>query len=207
MKRQVEDSLRHLDIPRIFLEQLHCIPTEEMRAGKVFDHLRLLQEEGLISHFGASVETSEEALICLEQEGLASLQVIFNLFRQHVADEVFAKAAEKGVAIIVRVPLASGLLSGKFNAETQFAQNDHRNYNGEAVMYIMKITYWVMAKFTTGVSRVSKLCQLRPVSTQPMAKLRGNLYIAMTMKLYSLAISAISCAIIIPGWNKPLPIG
>jgi len=134
MKRHVEQSLEHLGVSQLFLEQLHCIPTEEMRSGKVFDHLRKLQQEGLIQHFGASVETSEEALLCLEQEGLASLQIIFNLFRQHVADEVFAKAKEKGVALIVRVPLASGLLSGKFNADTQFAEKDHRNFNanGEA---------------------------------------------------------------------------
>lgn len=134
MKRQVEDSLTHLDIPQLFLEQLHCIPTDEMRKGTVFDHLRKLQQQGLIKHFGASVETSDEALVCLEQEGLASLQIIFNLFRQHVAGEVFAKAKAKGVALIVRVPLASGLLSGKFNANTHFDPNDHRNYNanGEA---------------------------------------------------------------------------
>jgi len=134
IKRQAEDSLKHLDIPQLFLEQLHCIPTEEMRWGNVFDHLRKLQSEGVIKHFGASVETSEEALICLEQEGLASLQIIFNLFRQHVADEVFAKAKEKDVALIVRVPLASGLLSGKFTASTHFEKNDHRSYNanGEA---------------------------------------------------------------------------
>jgi aryl-alcohol dehydrogenase-like predicted oxidoreductase len=134
MKRQAEDSLRHLGISQLFLEQLHCIPTEEMRTGNVFDHLRKLQEEGLIKHFGASVETTEEALMCLEQEGLASLQIIFNLFRQHVADEVFAKAKEKGVALIIRVPLASGLLSGKFDENTRFEKNDHRNYNanGEA---------------------------------------------------------------------------
>jgi len=129
MKRQAEDSLKHLDVPQLFLEQLHCISTGEMQSGKVFDHLRKLQQEGLIKYFGASVETSEEALICLEQEGLASLQIIFNLFRQHVADEVFAKAKEKDVAIIVRVPLASGLLTGRFNEHTTFAANDHRNYN------------------------------------------------------------------------------
>jgi len=134
MKSHVEESLKHLDIPQLFLEQLHCIPTAEMRHGGVFDHLRRLQDEGLIRYFGASVETSEEALICLEQDGLASLQIIFNLFRQHVADEVFEKAYKKGVAIIARVPLASGLLTGKFNDSTTFAPNDHRNFNanGEA---------------------------------------------------------------------------
>jgi aryl-alcohol dehydrogenase-like predicted oxidoreductase len=134
MKRHVEDSLKHLGVSQLFLEQLHCIPTEEMRSGKVFDHLRSLQAEGLIRHFGASVETTEEALICLEQEGLASLQIIFNLFRQHVADELFEKAQKKGVALIVRVPLASGLLSGRFTKDTHFALADHRHYNanGEA---------------------------------------------------------------------------
>jgi aryl-alcohol dehydrogenase-like predicted oxidoreductase len=134
MKRQAEDSLKHLGLSRLFLEQLHCIPTGEMASGKVFDNLRKLQQEGLIKHFGASVETSEEALICLEQDGLASLQIIFNLFRQHVVDDVFAKAKEKDVALIIRVPLASGLLSGKFSADTVFAEKDHRNYNanGEA---------------------------------------------------------------------------
>ena len=134
MRSHVEKSLEHLQQQQLFLEQLHCIPTEEMRSGKVFDNFRKLQNEGLIRYWGASVETSEEALICLEQEGIASLQVIFNLFRQHVADEVFGKAKEKEVAIIVRVPLASGLLTGKFTDQTIFAATDHRNYNksGEA---------------------------------------------------------------------------
>ena len=129
MKRQVEQSLKNLDISQLFLEQLHCIPTEELRSGKVFKHLRSLQEEKLLKHWGVSVETSEEALLCLEQDGLASLQIIFNLFRQHVSEEVFKKAKEKNVALIIRVPLASGLLSGKFNASTQFAPTDHRNFN------------------------------------------------------------------------------
>lgn len=95
MRDHVESSLKNLGLSKLFLEQLHCIPTAELRSGNVFDHFRKLKEEGLIENWGASVETSEEALICLEQEGLASLQIIFNLFRQHVADEVFAKAREK----------------------------------------------------------------------------------------------------------------
>lgn len=134
MRAHVEDSLQHLGLQQLFLEQLHCIPTGELRSGNVFTHLRKLQEERLIKHWGVSVETTEEALICLEQEGLASLQIIFNLFRQHVADEIFAKAKEKGVALIVRVPLASGLLTGKFTEQTTFQPKDHRNFNakGEA---------------------------------------------------------------------------
>lgn len=135
MRRQVESSLKNLGLSRLFLEQLHCIPTEVMRKGDVFVHLRKLQTEGLIENWGASVETSKEALLCLEQEGLASLQIIFNLFRQHVADEVFTKARERGVTIIVRVPLASGLLTGKFNEQTVFHPKDHRNYNADGTFF------------------------------------------------------------------------
>jgi aryl-alcohol dehydrogenase-like predicted oxidoreductase len=161
MKRQAEDSLRHLDISQLFLEQLHCIPTEEMKSGKVFDHLRKLQQEGLIRHFGASVETSEEALICLEQEGLASLQIIFNLFRQHVAGEVFAKAKEKDVALIVRVPLASGLLSGKFSQSTHFEKNDHRNYNANGEAFNAGETFSGI-DFATGVQFAGEMKALLP---------------------------------------------
>lgn len=161
MKRQVEDSLKHLDIPQLFLEQLHCIPTEEMRSGKVFDHLRKLQAEGLIKHFGASVETSEEALMCLEQEGLVSLQIIFNLFRQHVADEIFAKAKERGVALIVRVPLASGLLSGKFDENTRFEKTDHRNYNANGEAFNAGETFSGI-DFKEGVRLAQKMKALLP---------------------------------------------
>ena len=161
MRRQVEDSLRYLDVPQLFLEQLHCIPTEEMRSGKVFDHLRKLQQEGLIANFGASVETSEEALICLEQEGLASLQIIFNLFRQHVADEVFTKAAEKGVAIIARVPLASGLLTGRFNQQTAFAANDHRNYNANGEKFNVGETFSGI-EYNEGVRLSEKIGAMLP---------------------------------------------
>jgi len=161
MKSQAEDSLKHLDISQLFLEQLHCIPTEEMQAGKVFDNLRRLQQEGLIKHFGASVETSEEALICLEQDGLASLQIIFNLFRQHVADKVFAKAKEKNVAIIVRVPLASGLLTGRFNANTSFADNDHRNYNANGEKFNAGETFSGV-DFKEGVELANEIKALLP---------------------------------------------
>ncbi len=161
MKRQAEDSLQHLGVSQLFLEQLHCIPTEEMRSGKVFDHLRKLQQEGLIKYFGASVETSEEALLCLEQEGLASLQIIFNLFRQHVADEVFAKAKERGVAIIVRVPLASGLLSGKFDEHTQFNSTDHRNFNANGEAFNAGETFSGI-DFKEGVKLSNQIKQMLP---------------------------------------------
>jgi aryl-alcohol dehydrogenase-like predicted oxidoreductase len=171
MRRHVEASLKHLDVPHLFLEQLHCIPTEEMQAGKVFDYLRKLQSEGLIRHFGASVETSAEALICLEQEGLASLQIIFNLFRQHVADEVFAKAKEKGVAIIVRVPLASGLLTGKFTGQTTFAAKDHRNYNANGEAFNAGETFSGI-DFQQGVKLSQEIKTLLPDDRMPQWAIR-----------------------------------
>lgn len=161
MKSNIESSLKNLDVSKLFLEQLHCIPTEEMRLGKVFDNYRKLKEEGLIENWGASVETSEEALICLEQEGLASLQIIFNLFRQHVADEVFAKAKERGVAIIVRVPLASGLLTGKFNEQTKFAEKDHRNYNANGEAFNAGETFSGV-EFSEGVKLSKQIASILP---------------------------------------------
>lgn len=161
MKRHVEESLEHLGVSQLFLEQLHCIPTEEIRSGKVFDNLRKLQQQGLIRYFGASVETSEEALICLEQEGLASLQIIFNMFRQHVAEEVFAKAKEKNVALIIRVPLASGLLSGKFKSDTVFGKDDHRNYNANGESFNAGETFSGIA-FDEGVQLADKIRTLLP---------------------------------------------
>lgn len=131
MLDHVEDSLNRLHMNSLFLEQLHCIPKDELQRGIVFDHLRRLQDEGYIDNWGASVESIDEALICLDEEGISSLQVIFNIFRQNVAKELFEKAAAKNVGIIVRVPLASGLLTGKFTEDTKFGFDDHRNYNAD----------------------------------------------------------------------------
>lgn len=161
MRKQVESSLKNLDISQLFDEQLHCIPTEELRKGDVFKHLQQLQDEKLIRHWGVSVETSEEALICLEQEGLASLQIIFNLFRQHVADEVFAKAKERDVAIIVRVPLASGLLAGRFNENTKFSETDHRNFNANGDAFNAGETFSGV-EFTKGVELSREIAGLLP---------------------------------------------
>lgn len=168
MKRHTEETLQHLQQDQLFLQQLHCIPTEEMAKGDVFDHLRRLQQDGLIKHFGASVETADEALLCMQQEGIASLQLIFNLFRQHIADEVFAKAAEKNIALIIRVPLASGLLSGKFDQQTQFSENDHRNYNANGEKFNVGETFSGV-DFKDGVKLAQWIHQLLP-EDQPMAQ-------------------------------------
>ncbi len=129
MRQAVQESLARLQRERLDLLQLHCVPTAVLRHGEIFEWLRQLQQEGLIEHFGASVESVEEGLICLQQPGLLSLQVIFNLFRQKLVTELFPQAAAAGVGIIVRLPLASGLLAGKWTAATRFPAEDHRNYN------------------------------------------------------------------------------
>ncbi len=133
-RRCVENSLQRLKREAIDLLQLHCIPEKHLKSGEVFDWLDVLRTEGKICAFGASVETSGEALICLQRPDLASLQVIFNIFRQKPAEEFFGEARRNNTALIVRLPLASGLLSGKFTEATTFAPSDHRTYNrnGEA---------------------------------------------------------------------------
>lgn len=161
MREHVENSLSNLGLSQLFLEQLHCIPTEELRKGEVFNNLRTLQAEGLLQHWGVSVETSEEALLCLEQEGLASLQIIFNLFRQHVAGEVFARAKEKGVALIVRVPLASGLLTGKFSETTTFPATDHRHYNRDGQAFNAGETFSGIP-FEEGVRLAKEMARMLP---------------------------------------------
>jgi len=131
MRQHVQGSVQRLGVESLFLEQLHCIPTEEYRKGEVFEHLRQLKKEGLIQHWGVSVESVEEGLLCLQQDGCATLQVIYNIFRQKLTDELLPQAKAKGVGILARVPLASGLLAGKFKADHKFAENDHRHYNAD----------------------------------------------------------------------------
>ena len=161
MKRQVEDSLSHLKLDQLFIEQLHCIPTEELRKGEVFDHLRRLQSEGLIKHFGVSVETAEEAILCLQHKDVASLQIIFNLFRQHIAAEFFDKAYDNGTGLIARVPLASGLLSGKFTSNTTFDTKDHRNYNADGAAFNVGETFSGLP-FKEGVALAEEIKKILP---------------------------------------------
>ena len=137
----VEASLARLGVEAIDLIQLHCIPMEVMRQGDVFESLRKLQNEGKIRHFGASVESMDEALLCVAQPGLASLQIIFNIFRQKPIEALFPQAKEKGVAIVVRLPLASGLLSGKFTKDTKFGPKDHRNFNRDGQQFNVGETF------------------------------------------------------------------
>lgn len=167
IRAHTEASLRRLGVEAIDLTQLHCIPTEVLREGEVFEWLRVLKREGKIKNFGVSVETNEEALICLRQNDLASLQIIFNIFRQKPT-EFFDEAKAKGVALIVRLPLASGLLSGKFTKETRFAPTDHRSYNREGQAFNVGETFAGLP-FEKAVELTDELKQILPVE-RPMAQ-------------------------------------
>lgn len=125
--------------------------------------LRTLQKEGKIRYFGASVETIDEALMCLEHDGLTSLQIIFNIFRQKPLETLFKKASEKKVALIIRLPLASGLLTGKINKNTTFPLSDHRNYNRDGRAFNVGETFSGL-KFEYGVELIDQIRSLVPAS-------------------------------------------
>lgn len=130
----IERSLENLAVERLDLVQLHCPPTALYGETAVFERLDRLKEAGKIADYGVSVERIDEALAAIEYPGVVSVQIIFNAFRMRPADAFFEAAKKKNVAVIARVPLASGLLSGKFRADTAFEKSDHRNFNrnGEA---------------------------------------------------------------------------
>jgi aryl-alcohol dehydrogenase-like predicted oxidoreductase len=161
MQSHAEGSLKRLGVDRLDLLQLHCIPEDELRSGQVFDNLRQMQEQGMIRAFGASVESLTEAQLCLEQEGIASLQIIFNIFRQIPSREFFAEAAARDVALIIRVPLASGLLSGRFNKDTSFAPTDHRNFNRDGQAFNVGETFAGLP-FELGIELVDEIRPLVP---------------------------------------------
>ncbi len=125
----VEESLRNLQTDALDLLQLHCPPTDAYYHQEIFGILDRLVEQGKIRYYGVSVERVEEALKAIDYPNVQSVQIIFNCFRQRPADLFFAEAKRRQVGILARVPLASGMLSGKLNRESQFAADDHRNFN------------------------------------------------------------------------------
>lgn len=158
----VDASRKRLDTDRIDLLQLHCIPTAELKKEVIFDWLRKLKNEGTIAHFGASVESEEQGLLCLEQEGIQSLQVIYNIFRQKLTTKLLPSAKAKGVGIIARLPLASGLLTGKFDRTSKFPENDHRNYNKDGKQFNVGETFAGLP-FTKGVELSDELSKIAPL--------------------------------------------
>jgi aryl-alcohol dehydrogenase-like predicted oxidoreductase len=133
-RQWLDRSRKNLGVETIDLVQLHCPPTAVYSDDRVFDALDQLVEDGVISNYGVSVETTGQALTAIARPNVASVQIIFNLFRQKPLDEILPAAEAAGVGIIARVPLASGLLSGRYSTETTFPPDDHRSYNrhGEA---------------------------------------------------------------------------
>jgi aryl-alcohol dehydrogenase-like predicted oxidoreductase len=141
MARSIEDSADRLGVNVIDLVQLHCIPTDLLLDGGVFEVLERIKDQGLIRHYGASVETIEEGLHCVRHSGCASLQVIYNIFRQRLNDQLLPEAHKNGVAIIARVPLASGLLTGKYQEDHDFPEDDHRNFNANGEKFNVGETF------------------------------------------------------------------
>ena len=189
LRGATEKSLQNLGVESLDLTQLHCIPTADLQRGEVFEHLRALQTEGKIQRFGASVESMEEAHICLQHEGLSSLQIIFNIFRQKPIDDLFEAAKSKNVGLIIRLPLASGLLSGKMTKETQFDKDDHRNFNRDGDSFNVGETFAGLP-FERGVELADELKQMVP----------ENMTMAQWSQRWILDYDAVTT--IIPGASK-----
>ena len=167
-RKHTEDSLKRLELECLDLTQVHCPPTGLLRQGEVFDWLRTLKQEGKIKQFGFSVESMEEAQICLQQEGVASLQIIFNIFRQKAITSIFKEAQKKQVALIVRLPLASGLLSGKLNGGSKFSKNDHRNFNRDGQEFNVGETFSGLP-FEKGLELVEEIKKITPENLSQLA--------------------------------------
>jgi aryl-alcohol dehydrogenase-like predicted oxidoreductase len=157
----IDRSLKNLDIESLDLVQLHCPPTDVYYRPDMFEGLEEIRKAGKIKHYGVSVEKVEEALKAIEYPGVVSVQIIFNMFRQRAAGLFFQEAKRRNVAVIARVPLASGLLSGKITAATQFAAEDHRNFNRNGEAFDVGETF-AGVPFETGLTAVEEICKLVP---------------------------------------------
>ncbi|QHW29815.1 aldo/keto reductase [Paenibacillus rhizovicinus] len=189
VRQWCEDSLRRLERETIDLYQIHCAPFEILKQGAVFEVLDKLQREGKIRSYGVSVETVEEGLFCLEKSGVQALQIIFNIFRQKPIAELLPRARERGVGLLVRLPLASGLLTGKFAANTSFEAEDHRNFNRDGAAFNVGETFAGLP-FAKGVELASQLDWI--------AEGRGNMTRAALRWL--LDYEEITC--VIPGFKN-----
>jgi len=157
----VDRSLLNLGVDCIDLMQLHCPPTESYSNSETYSMMDQLVEKGKIQYYGVSVETVEEALEAIKYPNVKSVQIIFNIFRQKPSEKFFVEAAKKNIAVIVRVPLASGLLTGKMNINSQFASNDHRNYNIEGKAFDVGETF-AGVPYHKGIEAVEELKKIIP---------------------------------------------
>jgi aryl-alcohol dehydrogenase-like predicted oxidoreductase len=160
----VEASLKRLQVEALDLIQLHCPPPAVYYMPEVFGYLDELVAMGKLRHYGVSVEKVEEGLKAIEYPGVASIQIIYNIFRQRPARLFFREAKRKGVATIVRVPLSSGMLTGKMTKQTAFANDDHREFNREGASFDKGETFSGVP-FDVGLAAVEELRPLVPAGT------------------------------------------
>ncbi len=186
----VERSLKNLEVEALDLLQLHCPPSEVYYMPEVFDVLDELVQAGKLRYYGVSVEKVEEALKALEYPNLQSVQIIFNIFRQRPAELFFAQAKLHRVGILARVPLASGLLSGKLKPDTRFAPSDHRTYNRNGEAFDRGETFSGV-DFSAGLRAVEELKPLCP----------AGMSLAQVALRWILMFDAVTCAI--PGAKRP----
>jgi len=190
LTRFVEDSLRNLQADALDLLQLHCPPTEVYYQPEVFGVLDDLVKQGKLRYYGVSVEKVEEALKAIEYPNVQSVQIIFNIFRQRPANLFFAEAQRRKVGIITRVPLASGLLTGKMTRDSKFSRDDHRLFNRHGEAFDRGETFSGV-DFETGLQAVEELRPLVPAgATMAQFALR-----------WILMFDAVTCAI--PGAKRP----
>jgi aryl-alcohol dehydrogenase-like predicted oxidoreductase len=182
----VERSLRNLEMDAVDLLQLHCPPPEVLASAEVFDALDDLVRQGKIRYYGASVETCAEALVAMRQPRLQTVQIIFNAFRLKPAEAVFPEARSRGVGIIARVPLASGLLTGRLRRDSVFAPDDHRAFNRAGAAFDRGETFSGVP-YDVGLAAVERL---RPL-------VRGDETLAQLALGWILTFDAVSC--VIPG--------
>ncbi len=186
----VERSLRNLEAEAIDLLQLHCPPTDVYYRPEVFGVLDDLVKAGKLRHYGVSVERVEEALKAIEYPGVASVQIIYNVFRQRPADLFFAEAQRKKVGILARLPLSSGLLAGKMTKATRFAPDDHRAFNREGAAFDKGETFSGV-DYETALAAVEALRPLVP----------AGMSMAQLALRWILMSDAVTCAI--PGAKRP----
>jgi aryl-alcohol dehydrogenase-like predicted oxidoreductase len=161
IERFIDRSLVNLDTDALDLVQLHCPPTDVYYRPELFAELDGLKAKGKIKHYGISVERVEEAMKAIEYPGVETVQIVYNMFRQRPDERFFGLASEANIGIIVRVPLASGLLTGKMNADTVFTPDDHRSYNRSGEAFDVGETF-AGVPFEVGLAAAAELKALIP---------------------------------------------
>ncbi|MBA7714405.1 Aldo-keto reductase IolS [subsurface metagenome] len=161
LERFLDRSLGNLGVDTIDLIQLHCPPIDLYYKPEVFEALDSFVEQGKIQHYGVSVEKVEEGLKAIEYPGVVSVQIIFNIFRQRPSELFFEQCKKKNIAVIARVPLASGLLTGKMSLATKFPEDDHRNYNRQGKFFDVGETFSGV-DFEIGLKAVEELKGIKP---------------------------------------------